>query len=313
MYDSDLFTTLSRLCILWPVMVAIGLTMLIIASIAFISINMCLFVVLPCFAIWLFLRTYYGPTWFSQIMHWIGTQMASVSPAHNLDPLPAGQQAIYSCHPHGLIAAAPYIHYTLVRGVSTMTTQFVVNFPLIRHIRSALSVIDSNKSAVDAHLGAGKSLTVILGGAREALATEPHKMRLCADRRGIFELSIKHRVPIVPVLTYGENEMFAVKVSWKGILGRFQLWFYEHFHGVWAFPNIVEIYKWLRGDITLRTHTAPPLWPAAGEDWMALRRHYIVALETLYDKTRPDDYAPTIEWISSSTSIAELPVAANYA
>ncbi len=278
--------------------------MLLVASVAFISINMFLFVVLPCIAIWLFLRIYYGPAWFSRTMHWIGQQMATVSPAHNLDPLPADQQAIYSCHPHGLIAAAPYIHYTLIRGVPTMTTPFVVNFPLIRHIRSALSVIDSNKSAVDAHLAAGKSLTVILGGAREALATEPHKMRLCADRRGIFELAVKHRVPIVPVLTYGENEMFAVKVNWKGILGRFQLWFYEHFHGIWAFPNIVEIYKWLRGDITLRTHTAPPLWPAAGEDWMALRRRYIVALETLYDETRPDDYAPTIEWISAAAPIA---------
>jgi hypothetical protein len=304
MYDTTLLITLSRLCILWPIMVAIGLTTLAVSSIAFISINVFIFGVLPCICAWLFLRYYYGPAWLTHVMHWIGVQMASVSPAHDLDPLPAGQQAIYSCHPHGLIAAAPYIHYTLVRGVPTMTTQFVVNFPIIRNIRSALSVIDSNKSAVDAHLADGKSLTVILGGAREALATESNKMRLCADRRGIFELAVKHRVPIVPVLTYGENEMFAVKVNWKGILGRFQLWFYENFHGVWAFPNIVEIYKWLRGDITLSTHTAPPLWPTEGEDWMDLRRRYIVALETLYDETRPANYASTIEWISASAPIS---------
>ncbi len=286
-------------------MAAIGVTILTVTSIAFISINVFIFGILPCIGVWLFLRYYYGPTWFKRVMHWIGTQMASVSPATNLDPLAEGTQAIYSCHPHGLMAAAPYIHYTLVRGVPTMTTPIVVNLPFIRSVRSALNLVDSNKDVVKNHLAAGKSLAVILGGAREAIATEPRQMRLCADRRGIFELAIQYRVPIVPVLTYGENEMFAVKINWKGVLGEFQRWLYKKFHGVWAFPNALEIYKWLRGDITLRTYTAPPLWPAADEDWMTLRKRYIIALETLYDKTRPTDYAPTIEWISASAPIGE--------
>ncbi len=284
-------------------MVALGLLLVIVSSITFISINFFLFFILPACCVWLFVRYYYGEDWLSKLMLWYGVQMASVSPAVNLVPLAAGTQAIYSCHPHGLISAAPYIHYTLVRGVPTMTTPFVLKFPLIRNIRSAFSLIDSNKETVDAHLAAGKSLTVVLGGAREALATEHHKMRLCADRRGIFELAVKHGVPIVPVQTYGENEMSAEKLAWNGILGRLTQWFYKHFHGVWALPNITEIYKWLRGDITLRTHAAPPLWPAAGEDWMALQKRYVVALETLYDETRPAEYAPTIEWISASAPI----------
>ncbi len=303
MYDATLLLTLSRLCILWPIMIALGLTTVFFAGLAFISINFTFFVVLPGLSLWALIRHLYGPTWFTKLLRWIGEQMASVSPAEGLDQLPTSTQAIYSCHPHGLVAAAPYIHFTLLRGVPTMTTPFVVKFPLIGAIRDALNLVDSNKSTVDAHLATGKSLAVILGGAREALATERHTMRLCADRRGIFELAIRHGVPIIPVLTYGENEMFAVKLQWGGILGQFQRWFYKYFHGVWAFPNGLEIFKWLRGDITLQTHAAAPLWPAEGEDWMSLRKRYIVALEDLYDKTRPDDYAPTIEWISASAPI----------
>lgn len=303
MYDATILLTLSRLCILWPIMVALGLTGVFIASITFISLNFVFFVLLPGIAIWMSIRYVYGPTWFTKLLRWVGDQMASVSPAEGLDRLSTSTQAIYSCHPHGLVAAAPYIHFTLQRGVPTMTTPFVVNFPLIGTIRSALNLVDSNKSTVDSHLAAGKSLAVILGGAREALATERHTMRLCADRRGIFELAIKYGVPIVPVLTYGENEMFAVKIHWGGILGQFQRWFYKRFHGVWAFPNLLEIFKWLRGDITLQTYAADPVTPLNGEDWMSLRKRYIVALEDLYDKTRPDNYAPTIEWISASAPI----------
>jgi hypothetical protein len=288
--------TLARLFVVWPVILAFTVVALGILIALIIGINFAIFVVIPAIFLYVWLRYTRGPDWFREVTRWVGTQMASVSPATGLHTNPT-TPIIYSCHPHGLIAAAPYIHFTLLHEIPTVTTPILTKIPIISRIAGALGLIDSNKETLHRHLAAGKSFAIVLGGTREALATEPRKMRLCVDRQGIFELAIRHGAAIQPVLTYGENEMFTVHVEWGGILGQFQRWLYAHVHGIWAFPNIREIWHWLRGDITLRTVAAEPIKPLAGETWEALRERYKATLEELYVRTRPVDYADTIEWI----------------
>jgi hypothetical protein len=231
------------------------------------------------------------------IAKWVGEQLGALSPytaLHSLDP---SGQYIYSCHPHGLIAAAPYIHYGLRQNIATVTTPIIADFPLLmKYLSPKIGIISSNKSTIKEHLGAGKSLAVVLGGAREAISTRPREMRLCADRIGIFKMAIEMQIPIVPVLTYGENEMFSVNYKFGGLFGRFQQWIYTKAHGIWAFPNIREIIRWLNGDITLRTFSGAPIEP--GNNWEDLREQYKIALENLYKETRPSDYAPEIKWVA---------------
>ncbi len=296
--------TLARLFVVWPVILALTLVALGLLIAVIVGINFAVFVVIPGLCIYAWLRYTRGPDWFTEIAHWAGEQMAAVSPSTGLAFASSSDPIIYSCHPHGLIAAAPFIHFSLLHRIPTVTTPIFTKFPVARTLAAAVGLIDSNKATLEHHLATGKSLAIVLGGAREALATEPHKMRLCADRRGIFELAILHQVPIQPVLTYGENEMFTVNAKFGGIIGRLQRWLYAHVHGIWAFPNIREIWHWLRGDITLRTFAAEPIKPRAGETWEALRDRYKAALEDLYSRTKPTDYAPAIEWISRDSDLA---------
>jgi hypothetical protein len=296
--------TLARLFVVWPVILAFTLVALGILIALIIGINFAIFVVIPALFLYAWLRYTRGPDWFRHVTRWVGAQMAAVSPATGLHTNPT-TPTIYSCHPHGLIAAAPYIHFALVHEIPTVTTPVLTKFPVVRSIAAAIGLIDSHKETLHRHLADGKSFAIVLGGTREALATEPRKMRLCADRRGIFELAVLHGAAIQPVLTYGENEMFTVRVEWGGILGQLQRWLYRHIHGIWAFPNIREIWHWLRGDITLRTVAAAPIKPLPGESWEALRERYKAALEELYERTRPADYAPTIEWILRGDSMPQ--------
>jgi hypothetical protein len=296
--------TLARLFVVWPVILGIAFIGLGAFFVLFISINLVIFVVIPALLLYAWMRYTRGPNWFKGCLRWIGEQLAAVSPATGIyEQIPAAaahtpaKPVIYSCHPHGLIAAAPYIHFSLLRGVAIVTTPLVTKLPIVRQLASSFNIIDSNKSTIDRQLASGKSMAVILGGAREAIATKPKCMRICADRRGIFELAIRHHAAIQPILTYGENEMFTVKVEWHGILGRLQNWLYKNFHGIWAFPNLLEVWRWLRGDITLQTVAAEPLIPHEGETWEELRERYKASLEELYARTRPADYAAEIEWV----------------
>jgi hypothetical protein len=283
-----------RLLIIWPIVLGFIFIICVILGVCFFAFN----ILIPLFCIYALITYFYGSNWITAISKWVGEQLGSISPYTELGGTDVSGQYIYSCHPHGLLAAAPYIHYGLRQNIATVTTPIIAEFPLVMsHLAPQIGIISSNKTRIKTHLEGGRSLAIILGGAREALATRPHEMRLCADRIGIFKMAVEMKIPIIPVLTYGENEMFTVNYKFGGIIGKFQKWFYKKVHGIWAFPNIREILRWLNGGITLQTFRGAAIEP--GDDWEDLRTRYKAALEKLYAETRPADYAAEIEWITN--------------
>ena len=57
--------------------------------------------------------------------------------------------------------------------------------------------------------GMGRAITIVVGGARESLDAQPHTLRLVLKRRkGFVKLAIRTGADLVPVLAFGENDLY---------------------------------------------------------------------------------------------------------
>ncbi|GAB1191476.1 hypothetical protein APSETT444_000655 [Aspergillus pseudonomiae] len=57
--------------------------------------------------------------------------------------------------------------------------------------------------------GMGRAITIVIGGARESLDALPHTLRLVLRRRkGFIKLAIRTGADLVPVLAFGENDLY---------------------------------------------------------------------------------------------------------
>lgn len=57
--------------------------------------------------------------------------------------------------------------------------------------------------------GMGRAITIVVGGARESLEATPSSLRLILGRRkGFVKLAIRTGADLVPVLAFGENELY---------------------------------------------------------------------------------------------------------
>ena len=55
----------------------------------------------------------------------------------------------------------------------------------------------------------GRAITIVVGGARESLDAIPNSYRLVLERRkGFIKLAIRTGADLVPVLGFGENELY---------------------------------------------------------------------------------------------------------
>ena len=203
---------------------------------------------------------------------------------------------IYAYHPHGLYAVAPLVH--ILRGdisASLVTIPLAAHFPVVSLITRTLGIISSDKENLRRVLKGGGSIAILIGGVREAEETAVNTMRLCADKTGIFELAIETDAQIVPVISYGENEIFRV---WKP-LGWFQDALKRLIHLKILLPYAGDILKLLRGGCPqVDSYMGAGLAAgAAGGSVETLRDEYKRAFEELYSRTRPAGYGEKIEWL----------------
>jgi 2-acylglycerol O-acyltransferase 2 len=55
----------------------------------------------------------------------------------------------------------------------------------------------------------GRAITIVIGGARESLDAQPYSLRLILKRRkGFVKLAIRTGADLVPVLGFGENDLY---------------------------------------------------------------------------------------------------------
>lgn len=154
---------------------------------------------------------------------------ASYFPArlHRSEPLPSTRKYIFGYHPHGIISHGAFAAFAtealgfaqLFPGITNALLTLDSNFriPLYRDYLLRLGLASVSRESCENILGKGghdgegmgRAVTIVIGGAREALDAQPRYLRLVLKRRkGFVKLAIRTGADLVPVLAFGENELY---------------------------------------------------------------------------------------------------------
>jgi 2-acylglycerol O-acyltransferase 2 len=168
----------------------------------------------------------------------------------------------------------------------------------MRELMDKYGVINASYPEMKTSLQESQSVSVALGGMREIWTTRPNEMHLHISRkRGIFRLALETGVPLIPVLVYGENELF------EHIPFEFNQWLFDNTGWFLPIPTLHSIGRWWdllqgRGQPVV-AHSGDPIEVSqcshpTEKDIHSLRTTYIEAVKALYEKTRPSHYAASL-------------------
>lgn len=154
---------------------------------------------------------------------------ASYFPAklHRSVSLPATRKYILGYHPHGIISHGAFAAFgtealgfsNLFPGITNTLLTLDANFrlPFYRDYALAMGLASVSRESCENLLnkggrddaGMGRAITIVVGGARESLDAQPGVMRLTLRRRrGFIKLAIRTGADLVPVIAFGENELY---------------------------------------------------------------------------------------------------------
>ncbi|XP_044757293.1 2-acylglycerol O-acyltransferase 1-like isoform X2 [Coccinella septempunctata] len=141
-------------------------------------------------------------------------------PCGELDPK---RNYLFCIYPHGLLSASTYL------SVATNVTEFTKLFPhhksymhtisafykvpVVRDLALWAGGVEASKKALEYNLSkkdGGNISTLVVGGAQEAYYSNPgiHKIVL-KKRKGFIKIALTQGSPLVPVYSFGENEIFS--------------------------------------------------------------------------------------------------------
>lgn len=146
---------------------------------------------------------------------------------HKTHDLPADGKYIFGYHPHGIISHGAWVAFTTnalgfahkFPGVTNTLVTLDSNFriPFYRDWLLAMGLRSVSKESIwntltrggdDGH-GAGRAVTIVVGGARESLEAEPRTLRVILNaRKGFVKMAIRAGADLVPVLGFGENALY---------------------------------------------------------------------------------------------------------
>jgi len=216
-------------------------------------------------------------------------------------------QAIYVFHPHGIYSLAHAFHIVgnmtdwPYKNIKATVHSLLMSVPLLKDFHNN-KCVPSDYTKMKEVLVNGSSLSVALGGLSETKYIEANKITVCINkRRGIFKMAIETGVPIIPVLTYGENEIYRKMSNSLSTL-------VDYLFGIHiAIPTLKSLKDWLQIykaplENKIRTHIGLPIEVgearvATESEIVALREKYIAALRKLYKETRSELYAKELEVI----------------
>ncbi|EEP82946.1 conserved hypothetical protein [Uncinocarpus reesii 1704] len=150
---------------------------------------------------------------------------------------------IFGYHPHGIISHGAFAAFAtealgfseLFPGITNSLLTLDSNFrlPFYRDYALAMGLASVSRESCENLLskggadgeGMGRAITIVVGGARESLDAQPHMIRLFLKRRkGFIKLAIRTGADLVPVLAFGENELYKqVASDQHPLIHKFQL------------------------------------------------------------------------------------------
>ncbi|XP_069069573.1 diacylglycerol O-acyltransferase 2-like [Pleurodeles waltl] len=137
----------------------------------------------------------------------------------DLDP---NQNYIFGCHPHGIMSIGAFCNFgteatrfsKAFPGIKTFLTTLNGNFriPLFRDYLMAAGICSVNNSSIDyllSRIGTGNAVVIVVGGAAEALnCTSKEHILTLKNRKGFIKKALTHGTALVPVYSFGENEIY---------------------------------------------------------------------------------------------------------
>lgn len=138
------------------------------------------------------------------------------------------QQKMVVFHPHGCyvfggisnLAKQPRNMTLALGGTFIGVADAPFQVPFIRELLLMLNCRPANAQMIDALLGQGKSVAICPGGIHEQMATEPTCERcFFPPNLGFVRQALKHGTPLLPIYTFGENQLYDVP-AWSRSLSK---------------------------------------------------------------------------------------------
>ncbi|KAI4531925.1 hypothetical protein MG293_018439 [Ovis ammon polii] len=150
--------------------------------------------------------------------------------------LPPDRNYVLGSHPHGIIAVGTVCNFaTEGTGLSQVfpglrfslaVLNCLLYLPGHREYFLSCGACSVNRQSLDYVLSQsqlGRAVVIVVGGANEALYAVPGEHCLTLrNRKGFVRLALRHGASLVPVYSFGENDIFRVKAfapdSWQHLL-----------------------------------------------------------------------------------------------
>ncbi|XP_066467143.1 2-acylglycerol O-acyltransferase 2-like [Tiliqua scincoides] len=145
-------------------------------------------------------------------------------------PLEPRRNYLFGFHPHGVLVAGAFGNFCteatgfqeLFPGLTPhlLMLPFWFRVPFFRDYIMSGGLVSSEKASA-AHLlgreGGGQVAVVAVGGPPEALEARPGALTIrILGRRGFVKMALQHGAALVPVFSFGENELFHQLSNPKG-------------------------------------------------------------------------------------------------
>ncbi|KZT55261.1 diacylglycerol acyltransferase [Calocera cornea HHB12733] len=168
-------------------------------------------------------------TWFRSLSFW--KHFAEYYPAEMMREavLPPDRPYLFGYHPHGIIGMGAMATFAtesigfsqhfpgITPHLLTLSSNFYL--PIYREIIMWMGIASvSRKSCANIlKKGPGQSITIVIGGAAESLSAHPGTADLTLKKRfGFIKLAIQYGADLVPVFSFGENDIYEQLSNEKG-------------------------------------------------------------------------------------------------
>ncbi|CAM4950353.1 unnamed protein product [Rotaria socialis] len=160
--------------------------------------------------------------WLRRLEWW--TWFAEYFPIHlhKTCELPPDRPYLFGCHPHGIISLGAFCNFATEAtgfeekfpGINLRLLTLKANFriPFYGLYLSMLGICDASKESCNYILekSAGNSIILVLGGAKESLDARPSNEYILTlkNRKGFVKIGLANGASLVPVFSFGENDLF---------------------------------------------------------------------------------------------------------
>ncbi|KJZ79071.1 hypothetical protein HIM_01222 [Hirsutella minnesotensis 3608] len=146
---------------------------------------------------------------------------------HKTHDLPPNRKYIMGYHPHGIISHGAWAAFATnalgfadkFPGITNSLLTLESNFrlPFYRDWILAMGIRSVSKESIRNTLshggpnndGQGRAVTIVVGGARESLESQPGSMRLILKgRKGFVKMALRTGADLVPVIGFGETDLY---------------------------------------------------------------------------------------------------------